>query len=75
MSSGLDQEHAAAKAATARQRGGVNKSHRWRGAIPGIRRDGSLHPAIEAAQSEGSLMLMRGNTQRLRRAGIEKEAT
>ena len=65
-----------AKAESSRMRG-ADKAHGKTPVrvIPGIRRDGSLHPAIEAAQTEGSLMLMRGSTQRLRRAEIEKGAT
>ena len=40
--------------------------------IPGVLRDGSLHPAIRAARHEGSLMLLRGEERRERRAEIEK---
>ena len=53
-----------------------SKKQTFQRSIPGILRDGSLHPAIDAAQSEGSLMLMRGSTQRLRAQAIEEgEAT
>ena len=87
MSSADIKSMPAAKARAARKRGNKSSgladmtrddsSGHWTArrpkAIPGILRAGSLHPAIEAAADEGSLMLMRGNTQRLRRAGIEKE--
>ena len=72
MSSAGIKKRWAAKTAAASKRGGLGENKRWRGTIPGISRDGSLHPAIEAAQCEGSHMLMRAATQRMRAQAIEE---